>query len=271
MADGSVTIEVTLTKEQLEKGLKSVKSDLNSLSKVSAGNALKSIGNTMNSVGTSMAKMGKKITLVTTGMVASLGTAIGRFDTLKNYPKVMQNLGFSAEQSKESIDKLSKGIDGLPTALDDAVSGVQRLTAKNGDIKKSTKYFLAMNDAIVAGNAPAEQQATAIEQLTQAYSKGKPDMMEWRSLMTAMPGQLKQVAKAMGYVDTDQLHDALVKGKISMDDFMEAIVNLDENGGDGIMSFQEQAKTATDGIGTAFTNLKNRIKARICKYINWFR
>ena len=37
MSDGSVTIEVTLTKEQLEKGLKSVKSDLNSLNKSSVG------------------------------------------------------------------------------------------------------------------------------------------------------------------------------------------------------------------------------------------
>ena len=72
--------------------------------------------------------------------------------------------------------------------------------AANGDIERSTDMFLAVNNAILAGNAPMENQAAALEQITQAYSKGKPDMMEWRTLMTAMPGQLKQVAKAMGYV-----------------------------------------------------------------------
>lgn len=198
MADGSVTIEVQLTKDQLKKGLQSVKSDLNSLSKVNTGTVLKSIGSTMTKVGTSMTNMGKKITLATAGMIASLGTAVGRFDTLKNYPKVMQNLGFSAKDSKKSIDDLSKGIDGLPTALDDAASGVQRLAAKNGNIKQSTKYFLAMNDAIIAGNAPAEQQKSAIEQLTQAYSKGKPDMMEWRTLMMTMPRTIKTSCKING-------------------------------------------------------------------------
>ena len=260
MADGSVTIEVTLTKEQLEKGIKSIKSDLNSLSKVNTGTALKSIGSSLDGLGQSMTKTGKIITGVTTGMIAGLGTAIGRFDTLKNYPKVLENLGFSAEEAEQSIKELSEGIDGLPTALDDAASGVQRLVAKNSNIKKSTKYFLAMNDAIVAGNAPAEQQASAIEQLTQAYSKGKPDMMEWRTLMMAMPGQLKQVAVAMGYLNTDQLYEALKKGTISMDDFMDKIVELDEKGGNGFLSFEEQAKNSTNSIGTALKNVSNRFK-----------
>ena len=75
----------------------------------------------------------------------------------------------------------------------------------------------------------------------------------------------------MGYVNTDELYENLKHGKISMDDFMDAIVNLDQNGGKGIMSFQEQARSATDGIGTAFANMKNRLKARICKYIRGFR
>ena len=62
----------------------------------------------------------------------------------------MSNLGIEAEGASKSIEALNKGIDGLPTTLDDAVSGVSRLVAKNKDIDKSTKYFLAMNDAIVA-------------------------------------------------------------------------------------------------------------------------
>lgn len=259
MADGSVTIEVTLTKDQLEKGLKGLKSDINN-ALPSASKTLSTFANGFESIGKLATSAGKKITVATAGIVAGLSSAVSRFDTLNNYPKVLSNLGFSAEEAQDSINELSKGIDGLPTSLDDAASGVQRLVAKNSNIKKSTKYFLAMNDAIVAGNAPAEQQASAIEQLTQAYSKGKPDLMEWRTLMMAMPGQLKQVATAMGYVDTDELYEALNKGKISMDTFMDAIVELDQNGGKGIVSFQEQAKNSCDSIGTAITNTANRFK-----------
>lgn len=197
MADGTVTIEVTLTKEQLEKGLKNLKSTING-TLPSASSVLSSFANGFSKLGNIATSAGKACTVAIAGITAGLGTAISRFDTLNNYPKVLSNLGFSAEDAQRSIDALSEGIDGLPTALDDAASGVQRLVAKNNDIDKSTKYFLAMNDAIVAGNAPAEQQASAIEQLTQSYSKGKPDLMEWRTLMMAMPRTIKTSCNCNG-------------------------------------------------------------------------
>ena len=86
---------------------------------------------------------------------------------------------------------------------------VQRFTSANGDIEKSTDLFLAVNNAILAGGASSEIQASALEQLSQAYAKGKPDMMEWRTLMTAMPAQLKQVANAMGYLSSADLGEAV--------------------------------------------------------------
>jgi tape measure domain-containing protein len=140
---------------------------------------------------------------------SSTGDAIDRFDQLKAFPRVMQSLGISAEDSEKAVNDLADGLKGLPTTLNAGTTAVSRFTAKNGDVQRSTKMFLALNDAIIAGNAPLENQQAALEQMMQSYSKGKPDMMEWRSLMTAMPGQLKQVAKAMGYVNTDELYNAL--------------------------------------------------------------
>lgn len=261
-SDGSVEIVVSLSKEDFEKGISSVKGDLKTLSSssLSVSGVINGLSKGLKDVGSAMTSAGKMCTIATTAITAGLGSAISRFDTLKNYPKVLSNLGFSADDAKKSIDALSKGIDGLPTSLDSAASGVQRLVAKNGDIDKSTKYFLAMNDAIVAGNAPAEQQASAIEQLTQSYSKGKPDLMEWRTLMEAMPGQLKQVSTAMGYVDTDGLYNALKNGEISMDDFMDKLVEMDTTSVAGFTSFSEQAHNSCDSVGTAITNLGNRVK-----------
>ena len=222
------------------------------------------LNNTINtlskSVGGAFTKIGSTIAGVTAGVVAGLGQAVSRFDTLNNYPKILSNLGIGGEEAKESINELSNAIDGLPTTLDDAALGVQRLVAKNKDVKKSTKYFTALNDAIVAGGTPAQLQASAIEQLTQAYTKGKPDMMEWRSLMQAMSGQLDQVAQKMHMASTDELYESLKDGTITMEDFMDTLVELDEEGLEGFQSFADQARNATDNIGTAITNVRNRVK-----------
>lgn len=217
----------------------------------------------------SLGSMTKSI-LVATGITKALSTAwnlvssstddaIDRFDQLNAFPKVMKSLGVSTEASEKAVQQLSERLKGLPTTLDKGTSAVSRFVAKNGDVEKSTEMFLAVNNAILAGNAPMEQQTTALEQITQAYSKGKPDMMEWRTLMTAMPGQLKQVAKAMGYVSTDALHDALVDGTASMDDMMNAIMRLNTEGVDGLDSFEVAARNATGGIKTAMTNLKTAV------------
>lgn len=222
------------------------------------GGSLKSALGSGVAMGVGMKLFDSAITAVTTHM----DSAISRFDTLNNFPKVMNNLGISAKDSEESINLMQKRLKGLPTTLDSAAAGVQRLTSKNGNVKKSTKYFLAMNDAIVAGGASTEIQQSAIEQLSQAYSKGRMDMMEWRTLQMAMPGQLNQVAKAMN-MTADELGEGLRNGSVSMDDFMNTISKLDKEGVDGFKSFKDQALDATGGIGTAVTNLHTAITSGI--------
>lgn len=241
----------------------------------SISNAISSAASS-SSVKTSTVALGNvvssAITTAVSAIRSSLDTAIKRTDIINNFSKVMSNMGISVDESQKSIDQLVKKLDGLPTALQDGASAVQRFTSKNGDIQKSTDIFLALNNAILAGAAPAELQATAIEQISQAYAKGKPDMMEWRSMMSAMPAQLNQIAKKMGFGanSADKLGEALRKGEVSMDDFMGAIIELNTKGSDGFLSFEEQARNSTDGIGTAMTNVRNRIAAAIQKIINAF-
>lgn len=69
MADGSVTIEVELTKEQIEQGLKSLKTDLDSLSKSSKSYDKLSKG--FSSVGKVASKAGNALTVgLTTPLIA---------------------------------------------------------------------------------------------------------------------------------------------------------------------------------------------------------
>lgn len=198
---------------------------------------------------------------------SSMDGAIKRTDMMNNFPKVMSNMGISAEASQAAISKMSDKLTGLPTSLDSAAAGVQRLTSKNNDVGKSTDMFLALNNAMLAGGASTEIQSSAMEQLTQAYSKGKMDMMEWRSLQTAMPAQLNQVAQAMG-MTSDELGEGLRNGTISMDEFMDKIMELNTEGADGFASFEEQAKSAVGGIGTQIENVKTAISRSIANVLN---
>lgn len=228
----------------------------------------KELEKSINNMGSSIKKMvtalglDKLISKTLGALNNSLDGAIDRVDTLNNFPRVMENLGISAEDSSEAMQELNDGLLGLPTTLNQGVSAVQRFTSQNGDVKKSAKIFLALNNAILAGGASTEVQASAMEQLSQAYSKGKPDALEWRSMLTAMPAQLKQVAQYLGYTSTavgGDLYEAIKSGKLSMDDLMDAIINLNTTGVDQYASFTEQAKASTGGLKTSITNVKTAI------------
>lgn len=234
-------------------------------------NLEKEITNSFTNV-TKLVKGGLITKAITKGMSvisSSVDSAISRLDTMNNFPKVMSNLGQSAEDSAEVIQKLSDKLTGLPTALNDGVSAVQRFTSKNGDVKKSADIFLAVNNAILAGGASMEIQSSALEQLSQAYSKGKPDMMEWRTLLTAMPAQINQVAQAMN-MSADEMGEGLREGNISMDEFIDKIMELNKTGVGEFASFEEQARNSTGGIATGITNLKTAVTRGVANVIGAF-
>lgn len=243
---------------------KSAKSELNSVKNEVTGlknhvdKVTGSIGNSFKSIRNIVAGLGIA-SLIKSTILGNIDAAIKRVDTLSNYSRVMSNLGADSVQANASVQKLSNKLIGLPTTLDDASGAVQRFTAVNGNISRSTDMFLALNNAILAGGASSEIQKSALEQLSQSYAKGKPDMFEWRSAMTAMPAQMKQVAEAMGFVNASALGEALRNGRVSMDQFMNTLMQLNTQGINGYQSFEEQARNATGGIATSIANMRTAI------------
>lgn len=203
--------------------------------------------------------LGNVMTQISQQMVAGIQGGIERLDTMAVFPKVMANMGIAAEDSQLAISRVSEAIVGLPTALDDAARSVQRLTMSTGDIDRATDVFIAFNNALISGGAPIQLQASALEQFTQAVSKGKPDMLEWRSLMNAMPAQLSQIAASMGMTSAE-LGTGLRNAEIPMSDFLDAIVKLNDEGVDGFASFSEQVKSMTGTVQVAMANMRNRIE-----------
>lgn len=254
---------ITANTNSLRKEINNVKQDIQGLQK----SATKSSSNIFKAVlkGNIATKL---IGMAFKTLTSNMDDAISRFDALNNFPRVMSNLGVSNEDAQASMQRLSDALIGLPTTLDDATQSVQRFTSANGNVKASTEMFLALNNAILSGGASAQVQSTALEQLSQAYAKGKPDMMEWRSAMTAMPAQLKQVAIAMGYANASQLGEDLRSGAVSMNEFMVKITELNKRGVNGFLSFEEQARNSTGGVRTSMINVKTAITRGLAEVMN---
>ena len=200
---------------------------------------------------------------------ASVDKAVSRVDTMRNFPKVMSNLGYSSEDASAAIQKMSDRLSGLPTTLDSMTSGVQRLVPSVQDVGKATDIMLAFNDAVLAGGAPIEVQNAALEQFSQSVSKGKFELEEWRSICTAMPGQMDQMAKSLLGATAGQqdLYEAMKNGDVTMDQFLNKLVELDTVGGEGFASFQQQAEDGVAGISTAMANASNAVTKGVASII----
>lgn len=199
----------------------------------------------------------------------SIGSAVGRADQMNNFPKVMKNLGYSSQDAAASIKKISNALDGLPTTSSAMTGMVQQLAPLTSNLDEATDIALAFNNAMLAGGASTMEQENALTQYTQMLSAGKVDMQAWRSIQAAMPGQLNQVAEAMmgaGH-NANDLYEAMKDGKYSFDDFNKAVMDLNQNGFGKYASFAQQAKDATQGIGTAMENVKNRVAKAVQKVI----
>lgn len=214
---------------------------------------------TIGSIGIGKA-LGDALSAGVNMFMGSLSNGISRIDTLNTFPRVMENVGISAEASSRAIATLSAGIDGLPTTLDAAASATQRFALQNGDVEASADMFLALNNAILAGGQSAAMQASALEQVSQAYAKGKPDMMEWRTMTMTMGPALKMVAESWG-MSVDDMGEALRTGDRSMDDFLQTIQTLNTEGVGEFASLSEQASVSTQTIGTALANVGSRMSA----------
>lgn len=191
-------------------------------------------------------------------VTSSLGGAIDRFDTLNKYPVVMQALGYSAEEVDKSMNKLTDGIDGLPTSLDEIVSSAQQLAISTGDLQKGTDTAIALNNAFLASGASAGDASRGAQQYQQMLSKGEVDLQSWRSLLETMPIAMDKVSKSFsdqGVNSTNDLYAALKKGDITFDDFNSRLIELNE----GVGGFAELAQKNSAGIRTSFANIKTAV------------
>lgn len=267
-----LTRDIELTESQAVK----LKSELASAKTGGLDQASKSTSSLTQKLGVGTVAMGSFIGAIgatVVGKAFSLITnnvqgAITRIDTLTNATRNFQNMGVKTSVVNTQMNNLKNAINGLPTSLDSAVSGVQLLTSSlNGNMPQSVSVFKALNDGILGFGGTTEQVTNSITQLSQAFSNGKIDAETWNSLIDSGLGPtLNAIAKQMG-ITTGALKSGLSDGSISVSQFNDALVNLDKNGGGGIASLSKIAQDSTSGIGTSIANAKTAVTRGVADMI----
>ena len=207
---------------------------------------------------------------VTQTITSQISDAVVRADTLERFPKVMEQMGYSAESARTTIQKLMKGVEQVPTPLNAVVSGTQRLVAVTKDVDKASDWIMAISNAMLSNGASATRASDAMEQFMQVVQRGKPMGQDWLTIMEVAPGVMEELAHSLGYASASMggdMYTALQKGTLSMEDFMAALVNMDKNGTDSLEALSTVARTATGGIETAMTTMKQSISNAIVSII----
>jgi tape measure domain-containing protein len=185
----------------------------------------------------------------------SIGKAAKQTDIIETFPAAMASMGVSSNVASDALSKLRVYVQNVGGDLAAATNAVSRFVQVNKDVKASTAVYAGVNNALMAGGTSAETQASALEQLIQAYSRGKFEGEEWRSVNTAMSLAISKTAEALGYVNTSALQKALTDGAVSMNQFITELTKISTEAG----PIAEQAMLRMNGIEFAQMAMKNAL------------
>lgn len=142
---------------------------------------------------------------------------------------MLQQMGYGADEADAAVQRLSEGIQGLPTTLDSVVSNAQRLTILTGNLDSAVDTTLALNNAFLASGAGSDGAARGLEQYIQALSRGKFEAEEWKTMQETMGLALNRIAESFGYAGEsaqNDLYAALQNGEITFSQFNSRLIQL---------------------------------------------
>lgn len=197
---------------------------------------------------------------------SSMDGAIKRFDTLNQFPKIMQSWGYSAKEAQKSTDRMVEGIDGLPTKLDDITANVKTLVTAGLGLGEATDVAIALNNAMLANGSSAMDAQNAMTQYSQMMAVGKVDQQAWNSVVNAAGKALNDVAEELLGAGNGQaqLYEALKDGDVTMDAFNKKLMEMDT----AVGGFAEQALIGSEGVQTSMQNIGSAVSRGMANVMN---
>lgn len=255
MADGSVTIEVELTKEQLEKGLKSIKSDLDKLGKSTKGISDK-LAKGFDSIGKASTKAGKILTLGLTTPFAALATAGVKYNMsmetyLTNLTVLLQGNQKEAEKLLDNLKEMAKT---TPFETSSLVKATQTMMSFGISAKDSQKYLKQLGDISMGDANKLDSLTLAFSQVSSAGKLTGQDLLQ---MINAGFNPLNIISQKTGK-SMSTLKDEMSKGAISAQDVAQAFEWATEKGGLFYQGMDKGAQTTEGKISTlkdAFSEL----------------
>lgn len=224
----------------------------------SAGNALTQLTSPFRQLtnGIAMGAGYKMLNKFTEG----LSSGFARSDTMRKYVRLMkeyETANYNAEQSRKELDE---SVQGLPIALDDAVSLAQRYTLSLGDMERGTKLAIATNNAFLASMATENQRYQGMLQMQDLLNGKKLNSREWMSLGASMGKAINEVGKEFGYTNENmgEFRQLLYGGKIDTQEFLDALQKVGTGNGSLVKLAQQSMDTWEaffSRIGTASSRL----------------
>lgn len=255
MADGSVTIEVELTKEQLEKGLKSLKSDLNSLEKSTSGISSK-LSKGLSSIGNIATKAGTALTVGLTTPLIALGTAGVKYNAqMEDFEANLTTLLGNADKAKDMLNDLKEMANATPFETSDLLEATQMMLGFGLAADKTQGYLQTLGD-ISMGNS--EKLMSLTRAFSQIGAAGKATMEDINQMIDAGFNPLQIMSETTGKSMAD-LRDEVSEGKISFEDIAEAMQIATSEGGRYYNAMEKASQTMNGKLSTAMDALKTAL------------
>lgn len=154
MSDGSVTIDVTLTKEQLEKAIKSINSDLNQIKKPTK-NISDNLSKSLNSAGKIANKTGNALTVGLTTPLIALGTVAVKTgnDFEAQMSRVKAISGATSEEFKSLTDMAVDLGASTSFSASEVAAGMENLASAGFTVNEITNSMSGMLDLAASSGA----------------------------------------------------------------------------------------------------------------------
>ena len=215
------------------------------------------VGSAMQSFGNALTRLTSPFQRFTSGLIMGAGykalnkftegfeSAFTRSDTMRKYTRLMKEYETANYTAEQSRDELDKSVQGLPIALDDAVSLAQRYTLSLGDMERGTKLAIATNNAFLASMATENQRYQGMLQMQDLLNGKKLNSREWMSLGASMGKAINEIGKEFGYTNENmgEFRQKLYAGQISTTDFLDALQKVGTGEGSLVKLAQESMDT----------------------------